>query len=416
MPNPSAVPWETKSRAIVPVSVTSPPDIAQRAVQLRKREVSQIVSGFAAHHYEMVSNFVWTKALTALRKQLSTLGSDFIGEMLQRPDIALGSDLQGAVTALEAISLAEDLGMISHTDAMRLRHAHETINHFSEYGLDAADDDDDEGMTREEAVNCLRVCVNSILGHPQLEVAQSFALKTTLSVLLAMLRSASGAQLEHAVRNTNVILPAVWGKLRKPERWQAGQTYAELYAEGKKAAVSGLQLALSKVSGFDYVPENLRSATFTRAAKAVLQAHEDLNNFYNEPAPMRELASLGTTIPNPAFPICMTATLSVWLGNSYGFSWAAADPATRILKSLSSERWTYYLDEVLPRDKEILIKLQRQKPSDRWAELVRSFDIKSSSVNNRRVGALIRAGQQRSFEHIRTAATNLLNHVFRAAA
>src|SRR5262249_20114579 len=154
------------------------------------------------------------------------------------------------ITPSEAIALAEDLGMISSTDALRLRQAHETINHFAEYNDDFGDPDDEqqEGMAREEAIMCLRTCVNSILGQPSLEVAQDFAtfrknledrtflkkdpeivgllsspyffLKTTLSILLALLRTSTGAQLEHVVRNTRLILPHLWGNLRKPERWQ----------------------------------------------------------------------------------------------------------------------------------------------------------------------------------------------------
>jgi hypothetical protein len=227
---------------------------------------------------------------------------------------------------------------------MRLRHAHEVINHFSEFGELSDDDSEDaEGMTQEEALLCLRSCINSILGQPKLEVAHDFAtfrrsleertftgndeqivgllnspyffLKTTLSILMALLRTASGAQLEHVVRNNKLILPRIWPKLRKPEKWQTGQTYAEIYAEGKKDAVNGLKAALSEVAGFDSVPENLRSATFTRAAKDVMDAHQGMNNFYNEPSPMRALASLGSTIPSSAFPVCMTATLCAWLGN-----------------------------------------------------------------------------------------------------
>jgi len=213
-----------------------------------------------------------------------------------------------------------------------------------------------------------------------------------LSVLLALLKTAEGAPLEHAVRNINVVLPILWQDLRKPERWQAGQTYAELYAQGKKAAVIGLRQALIRVSGFDYVPENLRSNTFSAAAKAVLEAHEGMNNFYNEPAPMRTLASLGSTIPSPAFPICMTASLSVWLGNRYGHSWAAQGSARQILRAVSDERWTYYLDECLPSDRRILFKLAYPEPCQRWVQLVRDFGLRPELATNNQVQNLLKAG------------------------
>ncbi len=388
MNNQLPVPWKSVSKEIVPASVRAPAEITKFAVQLRQRDRSQIVSAFSNEHYEMASTYIWSRAITALKKQLATLGSEFIGEMLQRPDIGAGADVVSAVTPSEAISLAEDLGMISSTNAMRLRHAHETINHFTDYNSEA-DTDDEEGMSRDEALICLRACVNSILGQPELEVAHDFArfrkrleektfakddseivgllvspyffLKTTLSVLLALLRTSNGAQLEHAVRNTRLILPKIWERLRKPEKWQAGQAYAEIYAEGKKDAVNGLKAALSEVAGFDYVPENLRSATFTRAAHDVLAAHQGFNNFYNEATPMQSLASLGSTIPSPAFPMCMTATLCVWLGNSYGYAWGAQDSAKKVLRALSRDRWAYYLDEVLPRDTEVLMKLTFSK-------------------------------------------------------
>jgi hypothetical protein len=432
MNNQLPVLWKSTSRQIVPQTIKNPEEIANRAIQLRKRDISQIVSAFASEHYEMASTFIWSRAITALKKQLATLGSEFIGEMLQRPDIDASSDIVSVVTPSEAITLAEDLGMVSSTDAMRLRQAHETINHFAEYD----EEDQEEGMTQEEAIICLRACVNSILGQPKLEVAQDFAafrksleertflkddaeviglinspyffLKTTLSILLSLLRTSSGAQLEHVVRNTRLILPGMWDKLRRPERWQAGQTYAEIYSEGKKDAVNGLKAALSSVSGFDYVPENLRSATFTRAAKDVLEAHQGVNNFYNEPSPMRALAALGTTIPSPAFPVCMTATLSVWLGNAYGHSWAAQESAKKLLRGLSKERWTYYLDEVLPRDSDILVKLTYPKPAAKWADLVNTFDLQPTIADHKQVSRLLRVGLERNLDNTRSTAQKII--------
>lgn len=124
-------------------------------------------------------------------------------------------------------------------------------------------------------------------------------------MLLSLLKSSRGAQLEHAVGNTNIVLPRIWSHLRQPERWQVGQAYAEVHTAGKKEASAGLKNALATVKGFDYVPETLRSDTFARAAHKVIEAHNSVNNYYKETAPIEELAALGTTIPRPAFPVCM---------------------------------------------------------------------------------------------------------------
>ena len=432
--------WEAPKSDVIPASAKTAKEITSYATQLRQRDQKQIVKALEAEQFDMASTFVWVKAMAALRKQLAQLGSEFIGEMLQRPDIDSFSDLTSVITDSEAIMLAEDLGSISSTEAMRLRHAHETIRHFAEF--DTIDDDDDEiGITYEEAVGCLRACVQSVLGHPKLEVAQDFAefrrqledqtfsedsdeivnlitspyffWKTTISILLALLKTSKGAQLEHAVRNTDLILPLLWEKLRKPERWQAGQTYAELYAEGKTEAANGLKKALLKIAGFDYVPENLRSSTFTKAAKDVLEAHENFGNFYNEPGPMKALASLGTTIPSPAFPICMTATLSVWLGNSYGCSWAAIPSANSIVRALSQARWAYYINDALPGDRSILFKLAATKPAHRWIELLEEYEIGPGVVENRKVRSLINAANKKQVDNVNKAALVLYKTNYR---
>ena len=433
------VPWAPQSAIVVPPEADTASEIASYGKQLRPRDVSQIVSAFDSKHYEIASIFVWAKAMAALRTQLGSLGPEFIGEMLQRPDIDEYSDINSTVTESEAISLAEDLGIVNSTDALRLRHCHELIAHFA--SLEQLDEDDesegagDIGMNPEEAVSCLRTCIQTVLGHPKLDTAQTFAnfrrsleertftkddddilgltsspyfhRKTTLSVLLALLKTCRGAQLEHVARNVQVIVPILWPDLLKAERWQTGQTYAELHNEGKTAAVRGLKAALVEVKGFDFVPENLRSNTYTRAAKDVLKAHEGSNNFYNEPGPMRVLASLGTGIPGPAFPTCMTAIIAVRLGNRYGHSWAAQSVAEEMLDSLSTERWVYFLEGCLPSDRTILYKLTQNNPRDRWLATVSQYDLGEQEVRNKGVAKLLEASAAKKSKRVGELARKL---------
>jgi hypothetical protein len=101
------------------------------------------------------------------------------------------------------------------------------------------------------------------------------------------------------------------------------------------------------VHGFDFVPESLRSTTFSEAAARVLAAHFGFNNYFNEIEPMAILAQLGTAIPKPAFAKSMEATLAVWLGNHWGYSWSAESHAEKVLNSLRAEQWSYYINECL---------------------------------------------------------------------
>ena len=182
-----------------------------------------------------------------------------------------------------------------------------------------------------------------------------------------------------------------------------------IFADGKKFATIGLKKALLSVNGFDYVPETLRSDTFLRAAEDVLQAHEGMNNFYNEPRPMSVLASLGTTIPMPAFQKCMTATLAVRLGNNYGISFNAQEYALRILKRLSKNQWQYYVNECLPSDRLILEKLALSKsPQQKWCTIVSEFSLSELNNKGRFINDLLSAAIDEDLEKIGKFALKIL--------
>ena len=351
--------WRPDGRNLVPRHARTPKTIARHAAQLSKRERRQIVAAFDAEHYEMGLNFLWLRTITALKRELATVGLGLLGEMLGRVGVSEDDDVEDLLTARDAIRLAEELGVVTSTEALRLRHTHEIVTHFNQLAIE---DGDGEEMEDSEAITSLKACVNAVLAKPKVEVARKFVefrealesesfasdedridqllsspyffLKLTIGILMNSAKNSTGAKLEHCLANTNVVIPRLWSKLQEAEKWQVGRTYAEVYSEGKKTSASGLKQALMKVQGFDFVPENLRSDTFVKAAEAILRAHDGMNNFHNEPSPTRNLAQLGTSIPIPALPVCMSALLSVVLGNEYGVSWAALPIASNILLGL----------------------------------------------------------------------------------
>lgn len=410
--------WQPPVVPAVLDAVSNPQVIADYAIQLRDRERKQVSMNFEAGNYELAATFIWTRTIALLKKQLASLGSAFIGELLQRPDIDEYSDVSSAVSDAEAISLARDLGILTPLQTMRLLHSQEIIVHFAGATNDPSSDEM-EIMTQEDAISCLRVCVQGVLGHENIGAAEDFKVfrsslsdtdlapgspevvrllgspyffkRTAVSVLLSLFKTSKGAQLEHAARNALTIIPNLWDELKGPERWQVGQAYAVEFSEGRKSAVQALHAVLVAVKGFDYVPENLRSSTFIEVASKVIAAHQAMNNFYNEPAPMRELANLGTSIPSPALAACITATLCVKLGNPYGVSNAAQYSADQVLAGISNSRWVYYLDGRLEQDQTILRKLTEHSPRNRWIALIRDLSIQPNQLTSKEAKALITA-------------------------
>lgn len=408
--------WTPSDIVTIPDGVETPDAIVKYAnATLSRRDMQAIVAGFGAQGYEMVSTFVWTKAAATLKKQVATLGMEFVGEMLGRPDLDEDADPTSAIGDHEAISLAEDLGMITATQALRLKVSMQLVNHFAALDSDHLEED---LMQKEEALSLLRNCITSILGKPRFDAAIRFAdfrkrlaesrlepndgdvlailgspyffVRTTLSLLLSSVKTAKGAPLEHAVGNVMTLVPALWDRFREPEKWQLGQAYAEVNASGNRLASAGLKKALLEVQGFDFVPETLRSNTFTEAAAKVLSAHFAMDNFYNEQAPMETLARLGTSIPMPAFAKCLEATLAVRLGNYWGHAHSAQDAVNAVLSALSQRGWAYYVNECLPRDRTILDKIsQEDKPTKRWCEVVGTYLPRNFTARDKKVQHLL---------------------------
>jgi hypothetical protein len=408
MSSNALLPWiPTEPKSLAPTASTK--EIVTRAVVLTERDQLAIVQAFKSGAFEMASTFIWSRAVAALKKQLSMLGMEFVGEMLNRTDLNESSSPLTDMRDDEAIELAEQLGMVTTTEALRLRNSQALVNHFL-----IPDVSHTENMLKSEAETILRSCVLNFLAEPIVNTQQPFLelrnrleqetldsdsnevkelanspyfyVRTTLTVLLTQLKNATGAKLEHAAGNINSLLPTIWPRLREKDKWQTGETYASLQVADRtrKVAAAGLRKAMIKVRGFDYVPESLRSDSFKAAAQQVMDAHFAWDNFHNEPKPMEMLSKLGTSIPGPALAACFTAVLCVRLGNPWGRSNAAQSSADQFIKMIRPTQWEGYFNLLLPSDRRILEKLAcDDKPLDRWIELIGELDLNEVSVNNR---------------------------------
>lgn len=392
--------WKPAEVVNLPKKIEIDALVTNYGTQLSIKDQNQIIKAFEMESYEMVSSYVWTKSINALRSQLSKMGISFIAEMLDRPDMNDHTNLQQAISEYEAIQLAEELGVINGTVAFRLRKAMETVSHFNQPDLP---DEPENELTEDEAKTIVRSCIEGILGYTKIEAAIDFknfrtALeettlatdnsyvirllqspyffhKTTIRILLALIKTSSGAHLENSLANANIIIPQIWEDLKHPERYQVGRSYSELSVDGKTRAASGLKQVLLKVKGFDFVPEDLRSTSFIKIANEIISAHENMNNFYNEPAPVNTLNKMGSVIPAPALAACMTAILCVKVGNVYGVSDAAQPGANAILKNITRERWIYFFNEILETNERILYKLTLDAPCKRWINFILNSPI-----------------------------------------
>ncbi len=370
--------WKGADGQLIPNNKSEVQEIVPFAISLTSKQQLHIVSAFQIEAYDMAAEFAWKKAMTKLKETISTLGMKFIGELLSREDIDEYSTIDTALTDYSTIILAEQLGVIGSTAALKLKQSNELITHYFSSNCD-------EELDKLSAMQIVKSSIQYVLSEDNISIAIEFSnfrnrllgesltisdpqidqlinspvfyLKTVLTILTSAIKGEHGAKLENSLSNLNLILPSIWNKVSENDRWNIGTTYRDVTAAGNTIASSGVKNALLKVKGFDYVPENLRSVTFQKAAKNVVEVHFAFNNFYNEPSVVRRLSNLGSVIPAPALLDCFQAYLVVFMGNRYGVSHIAADIADDKLSEISKDRWKYYFEKGIQTDEIVLNKL-----------------------------------------------------------
>lgn len=339
---------------------------------------NQIKSAFEAGAYDMATEYTWKRSMVKLKELLSGFGSEFIGDLLLRPDIDEFSVLENVLSDNDAINIAEKLGLLNKLGAMNLRHRKEELIYY--FSTQASNNGE-----RLDAIHALPIisdCVMYILRYQDVDSAYSFNnfkdklltstlsisddtfieiknaplfyLRTISTILLSAIKKGISPSFDNASENMLLIIKDIWDTLGVEDKWKIGNAYKDAVADGNEKVAGSLRAILAKVKGFDFVPENLRSVTFIKAAQKLLNVHYDFNNFYNEPLAIKALANLGTIIPSPAFGKCMQAYICVLMGNYYGVSREAAPIAKQELSKISKDNWIKYFREFIHADEEVL--------------------------------------------------------------
>lgn len=366
---------------------------------LSNNDANKIVKAFDNGLYDMAAEYIWSRTISTLKKNIMKFGEEFVAEMLDRPDITSVDD----ISEYEVITLSADLGFINQTAKIEFMQFSEIIQHYM------SNEDPDEEFPLTKVSDIVRSCVKHVLGfekveyeisfvsfrnrlrteyitegheiYTQLNLAPYFYKRTVFKTMMNLAKTTKdSAEREIILNNMITIFVETWSALSSEEKWVIGRAYAQCLNDGDNKLLIALKSVLLKVKGFDYVPENLRSNTYIIAAKDLLSAHQGMNNFYNEPNKAKYLAQMGNSIPAPAFGNCMTAVIACKLGNSYGISWDAQSYLDEILQTVSKDRWSYYLSSVLPYDRVILYKLYGDVTIDRWIELVQKYSLNKVDI------------------------------------
>jgi hypothetical protein len=425
--------WQSPNGIDLPPDLLKPNELIEyiNPEIIPPRDIQQIKMAYDAKLYPMAAEFTWTRAISFLKVKIMGFGREFVLEMLGRSDENLGDDF---LTEIDTINLATDLGFINQTAKMYFIQTKEIIQHFSSPSID-------DSMDPLDSLKTTKTCIKYVLGLDKVEMEFSynnfrdrlvqeiissedqlvrnlemgpyFFKRTTVRTLLNLAKKVQeGAEKEKVLANTVTILHAIWEGLLSEDKWPVGFAYSEAVNIGKRDLVKALKSLLLKVQGFDYVPENLRSTSFIDLANKLVDAHFGYDNFHKEPAVAQQLLSMGTSIPKPALGRSMSAVLACKIGNRYGRSDLAQSYLDKILENLIDGSWSYYINEVLPADEIILLKLNHNsKMLTKWIDLVQTYDLQGISTKDGNIAKLLKQSHENNVNGVITAAKGLLSKI-----
>ena len=106
-------------------SASDVPAMMQYNRALKPREAEKVVQAVNAGLYDMAAEYIWSRTISILKKDIMQFGDDFVAEMLDRPYGDIDS-----ISEYEVISLSADLGFINKTAKMEFLQYSETIQHY----------------------------------------------------------------------------------------------------------------------------------------------------------------------------------------------------------------------------------------------------------------------------------------------
>jgi len=145
------------------------------------------------------------------------------------------------------------------------------------------------------------------------------------------------------------------------------------YGDEKRHAAS--QQFFEKLGLLSLLNESEQHLVFKRAVDRLLNAHERMNNFYNEPPFAERLLELSNQgqIPETIQEEYVEVVVGCYIGNGYGVSWAAMSSYEKMIKGFSP-REVFYMVKAASKKGIVGRKLSLLPCKKRYGEALRLID------------------------------------------
>lgn len=335
-------------------------------------------------------NYFWNLVIFDLGKKILAYGIEYFASAINWDGKPLKSitDLREVPDYL-LINGAHALGIIGNESQYFIQQCRDIRNNFSTAHYPLGDLDNLE--TFNFIKNCIKYVLSFDLPAPGLQIkdlierfieekyddieeirviieSQSSKIHGPIlhNLFSNFIRPDCEANLKHNIR---LLSPYLWEIVDEEVKSSIGSKFASLRdIKGKDAANEALEF-LKTVNGVSYIPETFKEIIFKKHSQALIDAHFEWNNFYNEPSHSRELFSLGKDVPISAIHTYVKAITVSFIGNTYGIAGGAQEFNINMISELS-QTGVRFLFKILKSDKDVIRELSNGNPINRLKDLM----------------------------------------------
>lgn len=310
--------------------------------------ISKFVAACAMGLFDAALNYLWNETVQNLRAKVVNFDLEYFYASLSSTVKYKNESNLDQISDWALINGCRTTGIITengfrHLDYIRYMRNHASAAHPNQLEI-----------TGLQIVSWLETCIIEVLSQepsgPVIEIqrllhnlrTETFEVESvahianglqslTEDLAASLLRSVVGlyADSDSDVRirdNIKLIAPSLWEIAPDDARREIGLKQATLDANGEIARARLTREFIEIVAGQEALADTTLAAEIASMLDNLMSIHEELNNFYNEPAPANALHRLvmsSRSVPNAVRSKYIRTITMCRIGNGYGVSWGA---------------------------------------------------------------------------------------------
>lgn len=373
------------------------PDVLS-VVEPGKRKISLYLSKFiaacGAGLFDAALNFIWDETVVNLRNKVAQFDLQYfydsvITDPSRRSKLKDESDLS-KIEEWELIRGCHLTGILSDIGFKHLDYIRDMRNWAS-----AAHPNQNE-LTGFQLISWLETCIREVIAKepeaPAIEVKRflNSIRNTALSandaqhinagmeylppdIVRSLLRTLFGMYTaENAAvqvkANIKLIAQKCWVLAPEDARYECGVRYARFAANGEVDRRAAASEFLTVVGGLPYLPNDTLALEISEKVNDLSQAHTGFNNFYNEPAHAKALASYISSaghVPDAVRKIYVKTLVMAKIGNGYGIAGMAEQYYDALIGKFGESEIREFVQLLLDRELSARLSLRSCSPNFR---------------------------------------------------